>query len=220
MKTINKVLLTTTLAFTAAANAMEYRLGPKIGFGIGTPTGVKGDETKVAFAPVIGLMNQFDFGTFGIDVGAYYRYNIFGFVEKEDTDGDGTKDTATSALGYSSIEIPVTAYYKLAVGPGAFKFGGGLGLDIGMGKVKVGYDEDNSNSADVDTSSSVSFSDARLKQIDLYAIAALGYQFDFESWALSIDFQPKYGLIDKSKDSASYGKWHTLWFDLGVGFLF
>ncbi len=221
MKNIFKVLSFAFLFTASSAQAFEFRIGPKIGLGIGTPTGVKGDETKVAVAPVVGLLTQFDFDSFGIDAGVNYRYNIFGFAEKVDNDADGTKDTNTAAIGYSSIEIPVTAYYKLNVGTGFFKFGGGAGLDLGFGKVKLGYDEDNSNSADVDTSSSVSFSDAGLKQIDLYLIAALGYEFAFDSFALSIDLQPKYGLINKAKNTTiDYGRWNTLWFDLGVGFLF
>lgn len=222
MKKINKILFATLFAVTLSVNAMEFRVGPKIGLGIGTPTGVKGSETKVAVAPVLGVLTQFDFDTFAIDAGLNYRYNIFAFAEKVDNDSDGNKDTNTAAMAYSSIEIPVTAYYKLNVGSGFFKFGGGAGLDLGFGKVKFGYEEDNTASANVDTSSTVSFSDAGLKQVDLYLIAALGYEFNFESFALSIDLQPKYGLIDKVKSNSAvdYGKWHTLWFDLGIGFLF
>lgn len=223
MKNIFKALSFTFLFTALNAHAFDFRVGPKIGLGIGTPTGVKGDETKVAIAPIVGVLTQFDFGNFGIDAGANYRYNIFAFAEKVDNDSDGTKDTNTTALGYSSIEIPVTAYYKLNVGKGFFKFGGGAGLDLAFGKVKVAYDEDNSNSADVDDSESFSFNDSGLKQVDVYAIAHFGYEIDFDSWALSIDLQPKYGFINKIKSTgiaAGQGKWHTLWFDLGVGFLF
>lgn len=222
MKRFNQILAFAAFALTASVNAADFRIGPKIGLGIGTPTGVKDTDAKIAIAPVLGVLTQFDFGNFAIDAGANYKYNVFAFVEKIDNDSDSINDTNTLAIAYSSVEIPVTAYYKLNVGRGFFKFGGGAGLDLGFGKVKFGYEEDNSASADVDTNQSVSFSDAGLKQVDLYLIAALGYEFNFDGFALSIDLQPKYGLIDKVKSNSTmdYGKWHSLWFDLGVGFLF
>jgi len=223
MKNIFKALSFTVLFSAVSAQAFEFRVGPKVGLGIGTPTGVKGSDAKIAIAPIVGVLTQFDFGNVGIDLGANYRYNVFAFAEEIDNDADGNKDTNTTTASYSSIEIPLTAYYKLNVGSGFFKFGGGAGLDLAFGKVKLGYDEDNSNSADVDTSEKYSFSDAGLKQVDLYAILHLGYELTFDAWALSIDLQPKYGLINKIKSggpTAALDKWNTLWFDLGVGFLF
>ncbi|MEZ4813590.1 MAG: outer membrane beta-barrel protein [Bdellovibrionota bacterium] len=224
MKKLLKSIFVLFVFVSAQANAFDFRIGPKVGIGIGAPTGISGTDAKVAVGFPIGVLSQFDFGAVGIDLGLNYRYSIFGFSFKEDNDGDTVKDTNTTAIGYSSVEIPVTVYYKLRREHGFFKFGGGLGLDMGFGKVKYAYEEDNSTNPDVDTSSSVSFSDAGLKQLDVYLIAHFGYEFLFEKWALSVDFQPKYGLVDKFKSGTNENpdgdKWHTLWFDLSVAFLF
>lgn len=223
MKKFKVLLAVVTFAACFSASALDFRIGPKVGFGIGTVTGLKNSSTEVAVGFPVGALAQLDFGSFAIDAGLNYRYSLYATVDREDTDGDNEKDTTTNAYSFSSIELPVVAYYKLGVGPGFFKFGGGLGLDYGFGKVRVSYKEENTNSLDVDTSDTISFDDAGIKKLDVYLIAAFGYQFLFDSWALSIDFQPKYGLVDRVKSTVSNpdnDKWHSLWFDLGVGFLF
>lgn len=221
MNKLKKILISSLVFCVISAHAFDFRIGPKVGLGIGTISGISDADTKIALAPVIGVLTQFDFGSVGVDIGANYRYNVFGFGKEYDLDNSGSKETEiTYVLGYSSLEIPATAYYKLNVGRGFFKFGGGAGLDLGFGKVKRSVEvEVGSLSGDEDDT--VSFNEAGIKQVDLYLIGHFGYELDFESWALSIDLQPKYGLVDKAKDDdEGPAKWHTLWVDLGVGFLF
>jgi hypothetical protein len=90
---------------------------------------------------------------------------------------------------------------------------------------------DYSGQSDRTETSSKSLSDAGFTNYDVYILGQVGYQFMFESWALSIDLQPKYGLINRIKSTDKFNDdnlgtgsnasdWHSLWFDLTVSFLF
>jgi hypothetical protein len=221
MNKIKKVLLTLSLATCFSASAFDFRLGPKIGLGLGTPIGLKEGSSKVLVGIPLALVTQFDFGNIGVDTGIGYRYNILGLSEKDAATGDET----TFTLGYSAIEIPATVYYKLKTERGFFKFGGGLAGEFGFGKIHEHAETDFGGGGSGSASDSGSFSDIGLTQYDVYLVAKLGYEWVWDSWALALDLEPKYGLVNRVKDATKFGtgntkNLHSLWFDLGVSFLF